>query len=191
MIRPPEKCSARRSNGQPCRRFPNRGSAVCRSHGAASPQAQRKAAERVLDEKVRDTLARLGVGQVDNPLVALARLAAEVLAWKDATAALVNRLGDQIRYEDAKGGEQLRAEVVVWERALDRAATVLGAMARLKLDERLVAVEEAQATMIVRALDAGLAVAGITGPVAAEARRAVARELRVLPGGGGPDGAPA
>ena len=124
---------------------------------------------------------------VDDPLTALAQLAGQVLVWKDATAGLVEKLGDRIRYEDGRGGEQLRSEVALYERAMDRAVTVLAAMARLRLDERLVAIEAAKAEMIVRALDAGLAVAGVTGPVAMDARRAVARELRVIAGGGASD----
>ena len=187
MDRDPAKCRARRTDGRPCGRFPTRGADVCRSHGAGAPQVRAAAAERVLDGKVRATLARLDVGQVDNPLTALARLAAEVLAWKDSTAALVNRL-ESIRYQDARGAEQLRAEVVVWERALDRAVTVLAAMAKLKLDERLVAVSEATADMLVRAVDAGLAAAGVTGEARETARKAIAAQMRIVSSEGGVGG---
>jgi hypothetical protein len=189
MDRDPTKCRARRSDGKPCGRFSTRGADVCRSHGAGAPQVRAAAAERVLDGKVRETLARLGVGEVSDPLTTLARLAAEVLAWKDATAALVNELRE-LRYEDSKGGEQLRSEVLLWERALDRATQVLVAMARLRLDERLVAVNEQVAAMIVRAVDAGLTAAGVTSGEARElARQAASRQLRIVSSGGGVDGA--
>lgn len=178
-----ERCGARRTNGEPCRRWPSHGATRCVRHGAGAPQVRVAAAARVLDVKVRATLARLGVGAVDNPLTALAQLAGEVLAWKDATAALVNELRE-LRYEDAKGGEQLRSEVVLWERALDRAVTVLAAMAKLKLDERLVAVSEATADMLVRAVDAGLAAAGLTGEARETARKAVAAQMRIVSAGG-------
>ena len=145
------------------------------------------AAERLLDGKVREALSRLGTAQgapVDNPLAALALLAGQVLAFKDAVGELVNRL-DEIRYQDAKGGEQLRSEVAMYERALDRSTQVLVAMARLKLDERLVAVSEATADMLVRAVDAGLAAAGVTGEAREPVRKAIARELRIISSAGG------
>ncbi len=42
-------CSARRSNGQPCRKWATNGATVCRKHGAAAPQVKRAAAQRVQD----------------------------------------------------------------------------------------------------------------------------------------------
>lgn len=189
MHRSTEKCTARTATGR-CKRWPTRGATVCRTHGAAAPQVRAAAAERVLDTRIRDTLARLGEQPVRDPLTALAKLAGEVLAFKDAVGGLVNRL-EEIRYQDAKGGEQLRAEVVVFERAMDRAVTVLAAMARLKLDERLAAITEAQAEQFYRALMAGLAVVGVTGEAAMPARKAAARELRIITSepAGDPDGA--
>lgn len=41
------KCVARKKDGTPCQRPPIRGAAVCRMHGGAAPQVQRKAAERI------------------------------------------------------------------------------------------------------------------------------------------------
>jgi hypothetical protein len=190
MDRDPAKCRARRTNGEPCGRYPTRGADVCRSHGAGAPQVRAAAAERVLDDKVRDALARLGSAQgapIDNPLAALAQLAGQVLAFKDAVGELVNRL-DEIRFTDSKGSEQLRSEVAMYERALDRSTQVLVAMARLKLDERLVAVSQATAEMLVRAVDAGLAAAGVTGEAREPVRKAIARELRVISSGGGVGG---
>ena len=134
------------------------------------------------DERAGD-LAQLGTPRgalVDNPLDALARLAGQVLAFKDAVGELVNELRE-IRYQDAKDSEQLRSEVALYERAMDRAVTVLAAMARLKIDERLAAISQLQAEMLFRAVNAGFASAGVNEPeVLTGARRVVARELRVL-----------
>jgi hypothetical protein len=47
-----------------------------------------------------------------------------------------NELSSVIRYQDAKGAEQLRAEIALFECAMDCYATVLAAMARLDIDER-------------------------------------------------------
>src|SRR5205823_11427625 len=44
----PRRCTARRQrDGEPCGRFAIRGGTVCRIHGGASPQAQRKAKQRI------------------------------------------------------------------------------------------------------------------------------------------------
>ncbi|MPY34097.1 hypothetical protein FNH09_23465 [Streptomyces adustus] len=150
----------------------------CRMHGGASPQAKTAAARRQVEGQARALLAELGTPPVEDPLAALLRLGGEVLAWQKATAALVNQL-DSIRYQGGSG-EQLRAEVVLYERAMDRAANVLSAIARLNIDERLTAVSERQAEAVIGAVEAALAAVGITGEQAIEGRRAAARHLRVL-----------
>ena len=101
--------------------------------------------------KGRMELARLNLPPVADPLSQLAAVTAEVLAWKDAWAARVNDL-TSVRYEGTGAGEQLRAEIAVWERALDRCERFLVAMARLNIDERLTAISEAQAAAVIEAI---------------------------------------
>jgi hypothetical protein len=125
-------------------------------------------------------LATLDVDPIDDPLQALLNLGGQVLAWQEAAATLVNRLNDQIRYEGASGAEQLRAEVALYERAMDRAAHVLGLIAKLNIEERLAAVSERQADKVIAAIDAALAHAGITGTAAADAKRVAGRHLRAV-----------
>jgi hypothetical protein len=43
----PRCCTARRSDGEPCRRYAARGGNVCRVHGGAAPQVLAKARERI------------------------------------------------------------------------------------------------------------------------------------------------
>jgi hypothetical protein len=130
-----------------------------------------------VEVEARQVLAELGVQAVGDPLEALLKLAGQVLAWQAATAALVNQL-DGIRYRGANGAEQLRAEVALYERAMDRAVSVLSAIARLNIDERLVAVTERQADAVIGAINAALEAAGVSGEQAERARRAAARHLR-------------
>lgn len=86
-----------------------------------------------------------------------------------------------IRYEAMGAGtEQLRAEVALFERALDRCIAVLGMIAKLDIDSRFVRISERQADVVVRALEAGLAAAGVDGEQVQRARHAVARELRIV-----------
>jgi hypothetical protein len=41
------RCIATRSNGEPCRAWPVRGTSVCKWHGGSAPQVKRKAQERL------------------------------------------------------------------------------------------------------------------------------------------------
>jgi hypothetical protein len=118
-----------------------------------------------LEQAARAELARLNLPAVDDPLSLLARLAAEVVAWKDAMAGQVNAL-TSLRYEAEGdgGGEQLRAEVALWERALDRCERVLVSMARLNIDERLAKISEERAALILRIFGLVLDELGVETP---------------------------
>jgi hypothetical protein len=59
---------------------------------------------------------------------------------------------EQLRYR-ASAGEQIRGELLMYERALDRSAKFCDSLARLGLDERTVRIAEAQVVMLVAALD--------------------------------------
>lgn len=175
-----EQCTATaKSTGQRCGRPVVPGATVCRFHGGKAKQVQQAARLRLVEQDVRAGLARLDVPVVEDPFSELAKLAGQVVAWKDALAEKVNQLTDQLRYEaHGAGTEQLRAEVALFERALDRCAAVLGMIVKLNLEDRLARISEKQADAVVRAVDAAIAAAGITGPAAATARQVAARELR-------------
>lgn len=130
----------------------------CRMH--LGKKAQPVIAEARLQHQAAAELARLDVPAVTDPLAELARLAAQAIAWKDAMGERVNELTG-IRYQDAKGSEQLRAEISLFERAIDRCAAILGAMARLNIDERLTGVRSRTADMLVAALETALTAAGL------------------------------
>jgi len=141
---------------------------------------RRKATERQVEHQALAELARRGVTPVDNPLTALAELAGEVLAvkniFRDRLAALD---AEQWRHSGQDGAEQLRAEVALYERALDRSARVLADIARLKIDERLTAITEEQAHTLVAILTTVLERLDLTEK-AAQVRELVAVELEQL-----------
>jgi len=153
---------------------PHPGHGRCKLHGGCAPSGRAAGAE----SQARAELARLGVPPVDNALTALAAIAGEVVAWKDMLAAKVNELSS-LRYK-TEGGEQLRAEVALWERALDRCGKFLVDMAKLDIDERLARVTEQQAEQISAALTAVLAEMGLSQDQQRAARAGVARHLRAV-----------
>ena len=142
-------CTARRKDGEHCGGVAMNGSDKCRMH------AGRRSADIKLEAEARAQLARLDLPPVEDPLSELARVCGQVLGWKDMLAGKVNAL-TSLRYENEAGGEQLRAEVALWERALDRCERFLTAMARLNIDERLAKISEERAELIISVLTAAL-----------------------------------
>ncbi|MFE7930739.1 hypothetical protein ACFU6S_18750 [Streptomyces sp. NPDC057456] len=169
--------------GPRCKAWALKGQTVCRVHGGGAPQSlaagERRVAQQRLEEETRRALAVLDVPPVENPLTALSQLAGQVIAWKDALADRVNEL-HRIRYTDDKNAEQLRSEVALYERAMDRCVNVLGTIGRLRVDERLAAISERQATAVIGAIEAALTHAGVTGPAASAAKAVAARHLRAV-----------
>jgi hypothetical protein len=117
---------------------------------------------------------------VTDPLEALQRLAGRALALERAIGDLVNGLQDAIRYEDEKSAEQLRSEVSVMERAMDRCGRLLVDIAKLNIEERLATVTEKQAQMAMDALAAAMREMGMGLEQQREARTLVARHLRAI-----------
>lgn len=156
------------------------GAFVCSAHGGKAPQVKAAAEERLLQERAQRELARFsGAAPVINPLEALQALAGEADAWKRACEERVQEL-QAVRFTSSLGIEQLRAEVGMYERAVARCESLCAAMARLGIDERLVAVREATGAMIVNALREALSTGGLEGETARVVRADFARRLRVL-----------
>lgn len=110
--------------------------------------------------------------RVSNPLEELALLVSEVLLYKDYTAQRVAELRGQERYE-GKAGEQLRAEVALYERSLDRAGKLLVEWSRLNIDERLARIEEQKAQQILDVIRSSLGHVELTD----EARKTIERHI--------------
>jgi hypothetical protein len=124
------------------------GQNVCYVHGGNARQNLDAARRRQLEEDANRALVDEFSGQqiepVTNPLEELSRLAGEVVAWKNLLAEKITMLAEW-RYE-AGGhlGEQLRAEIALFERSLDRCGAVLTSIAKLNIDERLAAIDESK-----------------------------------------------
>lgn len=130
----------------------------CRMH--LGRKAQPVMAEAKLREQAAAELARFDPSPVSDPLAELAKLAGQAIAWKEVMGERINQL-DRIRYQDSRGTEQLRSEILLFERAIDRCATILTSMARLNIDDRMTGVRERTADMLTAALNAALTACGM------------------------------
>ena len=175
------ECRHHRKDGQPCHQYRLVGGLdACRKHGGKTlEQLREDGRAATLERQAAAALARLDVTPVTDPLTELARLAAQAVAWKDVMAAKVNEL-TQIRYEGGQGTEQVRSEIVLWERALDRCVATLTAMVKLNIESRLAGVREATASMLETALTQALASSGCDLGGQARARETFRRNLKVV-----------
>lgn len=181
-IPPENRCNAKPRPGgprkEPCKNPKVLGQKRCAMHGGRNSTTEQRRneikAERKLKPRIQAALRQLNIQPVEDPLTALKEMAGEVLAWKDEMRRHVLRL-DQLRYR-GENAEQTRAEIVLYERAMDRCTSVLATIAKLNIDDRLAAITERQAEMLERGMLAAFEAAGI--PVTEqETRMRVAHEF--------------
>lgn len=154
----------------------------CKFHGGSAPAGRQQGERLRIEHEARELFGRIApdIEPVDNPLAAYAQFAGRVMAWMQHMDNLLDGLQSP-RYEGATA-EQIRGEVQLYERAMDRANQVLGAYARLGIDDRLARVTERQGEQIAQILTAVLADLGLPDETQQEARRGVVRHLRSLRG---------
>lgn len=138
------RCKARKRNGDPCGRYAVVGGTVCPSHGGNAPQVRAKAKQRVAEEKAAKAAEKYvaKATPLNDPLTALLKVAGEVSALKDFLADRVAELDPARWSSSGPQGEQIRAIVAAYERALDRTARVLVDINRLGLEDRLLKLQE-------------------------------------------------
>lgn len=152
------------------------GTGKCKLHGGCAPSSNAAAitqqAERLLYQYDSDPVA--------NPLEALQALAGRALALEQAIGEMVNNLKGDLRYDTETGGEQLRAEVAVLERAMDRCGRLLVDIAKLNIEERMARVTELQIKMVEKAFNLALRDMALPPERQKEARQAFGRHLRAV-----------
>lgn len=183
-----DKCGATtKGTGRPCTRpagwgTDHVGAGPCKLHLGCT-QTHRIAARRTLAnrEGARE-LAEMGYEPVSNPIELLADLAGQANALVKFFGAKVDALGDDVRYQSEKGAEQLRAEMAIYERMLDRTGRLAGKLAELGFEERRTAIAEEDGRRLVDVLLA--VVDGLFGVLAGKVKAAELERVRrdVLPG---------
>lgn len=165
MATPPAKdpspdgyCTAKRHDGQPCRARAIKGGRVCFKHGGNLPRVKEAGRFRLRRDKAQqEALERLRAekaGRVET-INEMDRLAAEAIAFKDVVREHLEEL-EEIRYK-GNTGEQLRAEVALYERALDRCNTILATNLKLGIAEKRAELDKQKAILVAAAIRAVLA----------------------------------
>lgn len=168
------RCSKLKKDGTGCTRYAVKDSqpAACRLHLGKTVERARAeirtavAAARVFDQDIVP---------VTNPFLALADLAGELMAAKNALRDKVNQL-TKLTYT-AWDNEQIKAEVSLYRDLLGMTSKIVTDMARLNIDERLSRIDELQARAMLDAFEATLTELGLTAEVRATARVVMARRL--------------
>jgi hypothetical protein len=177
-----------------CRQYAYEGSEPpsCTAHGSypgsmSRALATRRGYENRLAKHLTELLAEggeklLAPDPIGDPLSELLDLAAELGAAKEMLRGAAAKLyaDDKIRYIHSKAGEQLRMEITLYERALERFAKILIDISKLKIEDRLAGVREATAAMLERALDAALEDSGIGLEGKDKARESFRKHLKVV-----------
>lgn len=142
-------CSVLNKQHKPCNKkeyLP--GSGVCYWHGGRSFSVSHKALRRTTLTNVAK-INEVVEGQLifpDNPYDTLNSILITCRHFLEIVENKVNNIEDgEWRYKDKAGAEQLRSEIALYERAMDRTVRAANALAKLNLEERFAKLSEQQA----------------------------------------------
>lgn len=156
------QCTARsKRSGERCKRAAIVGGTVCSMHGGKAPAVAAAAEQRELEKAADAEIAKIWPGLVSmapvtDPVDLLARTAGALEQMADVVGARVNDLNGKVGA--GTGLQQLRAEVVLLDRVLDKVLKASEALARLGIEERVVELEQGRAQLVISALQSALAV---------------------------------
>lgn len=166
-----ERCSAHRTDGDPCGMQPMRGMSVCRRHGGSSKKAKAAAERRIKEQEVRELGEALGTPVELNPVDALLSLiyssAGHVEYYRQQVTDIAevdpdNLVWGQTGYTNKTGGEDWgtthveKAEINVWLKLYneerDRLAAYCSKAISLGIEERRVRLAETQGHQVAEAI---------------------------------------
>lgn len=172
-----------RDTGFRCRRWVEPGAKMCHTHGGNVAKTKRKALDRRNEYQARAQLLKQakerGIDRIEDAVEELEILASEAKAFKDICRDRLEAIGENWRY-DHRAGEQLRAEVALYERAIDRCNKILTDYVRLGIAEKRVKIAEAQAMILVGVIQNILGRLDLSREQKAIAASVVPQELRAI-----------
>jgi hypothetical protein len=138
--------------------------------------------KRLLDELIRNNNVDIEVPSFDgdiNPFEELLKLTAELTTWKNVCLAKVAKLNeDEWRWDGDRAGEQLRSEIVLYERAVKETTDLLVKIARLGIEERLTRIQERQVSIVETAIIRTLQELDLPVDMQAQARSRIIKHLK-------------
>lgn len=145
------RCTKIKADGERCKRPPIKGALVCQMHGGQLPPVKKAAAVALTEARVRREISSMrdvpqmtGVNDVYTELLEVLSMCAQ---WRRLLGDRVSYLTN-LGYSTLENGEQVRADVQLFERSLERSAKVGEMLARLNLDERKAALDERTAAQL-------------------------------------------
>jgi chaperonin cofactor prefoldin len=141
-------------SGPPCRRPVKPGDIHCSFHGGKIPRVRNAAQVRKnqlqAQYQVRKRIMLAGGhATMDDAYAELEQLAAEAAIFRQVCFERLEALKVEDWRYAGKTGEQLRSEVALYERAMDRSQKYLMDYAKLGIAEKRVKIAEAQAMILV------------------------------------------
>lgn len=177
------RCTARNSSGKPCQAYPIAGGFVCSVHGGRAPQVVAAAKQRLaaakLQAKANAVLAHEGREPVEDPLQELGKLASASQALAESLGKRVNALSDLEHFGSAYA-PQIKAEVALYERALDRTGRLLDILVRHGYSERQIQIQETEAMLVAGVLRRVVSALGLTTEQQNQAQKLLAAEFRSM-----------
>lgn len=168
-----------------CRLRPIPGGTVCAWHGGKAPQVKAAAERRLLAQQITKdaeaTLAHEGITAIEDPLGELGKLASASTAMMQALGARVNDL-TALEHFGSEYSPTLKAEVQLYERAMDRTHRLLDSLVKHGYAERQVTIAENEAMLVAGVIRRVLAGLGLTTAQRDQAQVLLAEEFRALEG---------
>lgn len=194
------KCTARRTNGEPCNAWAIKGGTVCRSHGGSIKHVRDAANRRLAEQEAAKTVATLGARLDITPSEALL----EEVQWTAGHVAWLRaKVQDLNRDDDGGGGGDLtwgitrtetglaaktieEAKPSIWytlyAQERDRLITATTAALKAGVEERRVHLAEQQGQLIATVIHRILDALHLTPDQAALVPTVVPRALRQITG---------
>lgn len=191
------QCTAKRRDGKPCGNHAVQGAKVCRMHGASSPQAKAKAAQRVAEQKAAKSM-RLFASPVEvDPGQALLDLvhwtAGEVEYWREQVRALADEDPNALTWgvvREKVGGEDYGTTLeakpnvayTMLYAAQDRLEKYATAALRAGVAERQIKLAEKHGHLLAQVIRGIYADLDLTPDQQARSGEIAARHLRLVSG---------
>lgn len=179
------QCTAKsKRSGQRCRRAAIAGGSVCRMHGGGAPRVAAAAAARVVEARAAAAVRDLEGDPLGDPVAELLRVAGSVVRLEQWLRSEAEKL-EKVETWAPGAGEEVRATLRAYERALDRSARVLVEINRLGLEEKRVVIAAAEVALLAAPIERFLARLELSPQQWELARVVVPEELERAAAGGG------